>query len=60
MPSLPLRPLSESFNMALSSAGEPVQVEMTKMRNYLRDAQLTIERDRNELARAGKKEVLKV
>lgn len=45
--------------MALNSAGEPAQVEMTKMRNYLRDAQSTMERDRSELARAGKKEVLK-
>lgn len=60
MPSLPLRPPSESFNIARLSAGELAQVEMTKMRNYLRDAQSSIERDRNELARAGKKEVLKV
>ena len=60
MSSPPLRPLSESFNMAPNGAGEPAQVEMTKMRNYLRDAQSSMERDRNELARAGKKEVLKV
>ena len=46
--------------MALNCAGEPDQVEMTKVRNYLRDAQSTIERDRNELARVGKKEVLRV
>lgn len=59
MPSLPLRPLSESFNIALNGAREPAQVEMTKMRNYLRDAQSAIERDRNELARVGKKEVLR-
>jgi len=46
--------------MALNGAGEPAQFEMTKMRNYLHDAQSSMERDRNELARAGKKEVLKV
>ena len=60
MPSLPLRPLSESFNITLNDAGEPAQAETTKMRNYLCDAQSSMERDRNELARAGKKEVLKV
>ena len=60
MPSLPLRPPSESFNIERLSAREPVQAEMTKMRNYLRNAQSSIERDRNELARVGKKEVLKV